>query len=232
MRIHEMQSWALSPKGNTLALYCSSLDALQNKANPLILIGGVHGDEPEGVELAQKTLDWLRVEVETKSRVPREPWIIIPCLNIDGYLGGTRTNGNGVDLNRNYPAKSWTSQYSGNRYFPGSHPGSEPEIKALVQLIDQTQPALVIHCHSWHPAIICAGPAQMPEALALAQATGYDLQANIGYPTPGSLSEYGWNDHGIPVICIEEQENVALSEVWPRFAPAMEAIFFNASVKG
>ena len=33
--------------------------------------------------------------------------LFIPCLNPDGMALGTRTNANGVDLNRNFPTKNW-----------------------------------------------------------------------------------------------------------------------------
>ena len=33
--------------------------------------------------------------------------LFIPCLNPDGMSKNTRTNSNGVDLNRNFPTKNW-----------------------------------------------------------------------------------------------------------------------------
>ncbi len=43
-----------------------------------------------------------RLADELVERPPgRETWII-PCVNLDGVLAGTRNNANDVDLNRNF----------------------------------------------------------------------------------------------------------------------------------
>lgn len=191
------------------------------KLRPILWMGGIHGDEPEGVELAKKTQFWL----EEHSDEELVPWVVIPCLNPDGFAVGTRVNGRGVDLNRNYPASNWSPEHKASRYYPGAHPGSEPEIASLCQLISQISPRLIVHCHSWQPCIVATGPLAKMDGERLAQVTGYALQETIGYDTPGSLSQYGWHDYKIPVICIEEQEGVSLPTVWPRFAPAIQEIF-------
>src|SRR5205085_2240171 len=126
-----------------------------------------------------------------------------------------RWNGAGVDLNRNYPSKSWSPNYDKERYFPGKEPGSEPEVQGVVKLIEQYDPRLIIHCHSWNPMVVCAGEPGRKDAERLGRASGYEVKEEIGYPTPGSLSQYGWVDHGIPIICIEEQEKIPLDQIWP-----------------
>lgn len=188
-------------------------------------MGGIHGDEPLGVRLAEKTLEMLKAEA-SRTQVP---WILIPCLNVDGYGAGTRVNGRGVDLNRNYPAQSWSPEAAKERYNPGPHAGSEAEIKAVVHLIQTYRPRLLIHCHSWKPMVVCAGEPGLKDAERLARASGYELSPEIGYPTPGSLSQYGWWDNRIPVICIEENDDAGLDQVWPRFGTGMREIFLDAS---
>ncbi|MEO0335623.1 MAG: DUF2817 domain-containing protein [Pseudomonadota bacterium] len=220
MKILKISNWAMSPKNNSIDLYHNSKFHPQKECNPVIFIGGTHGDEPEGVRLAEELLSWLEKAPETE-----HPWALIPCLNPDGYQQGKRTNGNGVDLNRNYPSKNWSPEAKQERYFPGPQAGSEPEIKALTSLTDQVSPRLFVHFHSWQPMIVVSGPVDLPEATALAEASGYELKPDIGYPTSGSLSEYGWKDRDVPVICIEEQEKIDLETVWPRFRSGFEKIF-------
>jgi protein MpaA len=216
-----IKDWALSPKNNSIELFYSPEIRLEKGHSPLLLMGGVHGDEPEGVALAEGLLAWLKAQAKIEL-----PWILIPCLNVDGYKVNTRTNGNGVDLNRNYPSRNWSAEAKSERYYPGPAPGSEPEIKALVKLIQAVEPELIIHFHSWEPMIVLTGPEKLPEATWLAESCGYKIEDNIGYPTPGSLSHYGWHDNKIPVICIEEQEHLTdLSQVWPRFQKGFESIF-------
>ncbi len=215
------KNWASSASGQNIALTHSHHAQIEEMKQPLILIGGVHGDEPEGVYLAEAALHWLTTEkIQT-----RLPWIIITCLNPDGYKANERVNGNGVDLNRNYPAKNWSPKFEKDRYFPGSRPSSESEITAVIQLIEMTSPRLIVHCHSWKPCIVCSGPKNFQPAQILAEVSNFEMVYEVGYPTPGSLSSYAWQDRQIPVICIEDEEHRERAKVWPRFGPAMEKIF-------
>jgi hypothetical protein len=63
------------------------------------LCAGIHGDEPAGVEAILRLL-------EDSSRL-KEPldkihFTILPCINPYGYEHNTRTNGRGMDLNRQF----------------------------------------------------------------------------------------------------------------------------------
>lgn len=217
--------WAVSRKGRPIELYAST--GLKKNDHPLLLIGGVHGDEPEGVQLAKSTLGFLMNDAEKI----QTPWMLIPCLNIDGFTEKKRTNGGGVDLNRNYPSKDWSPEFPKDRYFPGSKAASEPEIQAIVKLIDEYDPRLIIHFHSWHPCVVYAGPPGRKDAERLGRCSGYEVRDDIGYPTPGSLSQYAWGDLHIPVICIEEQEGAPLDQVWPHFERGIREIFADSSLR-
>lgn len=225
--IHE-PIWARTALGTPIELFASHpLDELK-ELKPVFLMGGVHGDEPLGVLLAQRTLEFLKSEDKKAQLVP---WALVPILNVDGYKKNTRVNGRGVDLNRNYPARSWSPAFEKERYFPGPHPASEPETEALVRFIEEFKPRLLIHCHSWKPMVVCAGAPGMRDAQRLAQSSGYEVQEEIGYPTPGSLSQYGWFDRQIPVICIEEDDGASPKDVWPRFESGMREIFLDPSAR-
>lgn len=195
-------------------------------------MGGIHGDEPEGVALAEGTLRWLQSECEDGNGDTLAPWVVIPCLNIDGFAKNQRVNGRGVDLNRNYPASNWSPNADKERYFPGPAPASEPEIQGVVGLLRDLRPRLVIHCHSWNPMVVYAGEPGLRDAQRLGRASGYQVVDTIGYPTPGSLSQYGWGDLRIPIICIEEQDGLTdLSPIWPRFASGIQDIFRDTSTR-
>lgn len=223
-------SWKKTALGTEIELAASSaLDQLRGQ-HPILLMGGVHGDEPEGVRLAMDTLAWLR-EAHGKGET-LAPWISIPCLNVDGFRAKARVNGRGVDLNRNYPSRDWSSEAKKERYFPGPRPASEPEVQAVVELITHFQPRIVIHCHSWEPCIVGTGAPARTDAERLGASSGYKVMDEIGYPTPGSMSSYGWHDHRIPVICIEESDKITdHSTIWPRFAEGMRAIFRDLSMR-
>ena len=224
--MHSYETWTRTDLGTPIALFSShSLEEIST-LRPVLLMGGVHGDEPLGVHLAQQTLKLLEKDLRNETLVP---WILIPCLNPDGYKNNTRVNGRGVDLNRNYPSKSWSPTAEKERYNPGPHPASEAETKAVVGLIEKTKPRLIIHCHSWEPMVVCAGEPGLKDAERLSRSSGYIVKPEIGYPTPGSLSQFGWWDNKIPVICIEEKDYEPEASVWPRFEKGMREIFLDVS---
>ena len=211
----------MSSSNKPIDLYFSGAENINQLKKPIVLIGGVHGDEPEGVYLAEKSLEWLF----QSSTLNLHHWILIPCLNPDGYEQNERVNGRGVDLNRNYPSKDWSPHFDNPRYNPGSTPSSEPEIKALVSLLKELTPNLIIHCHSWEPCIVCSGPPNLDAAKHLSHSSGFKIVEEIGYPTPGSLSSYAWHDNQIPVICIEDEEHRDPHIVWPRFGKGIAKVF-------
>jgi hypothetical protein len=151
-------------------------------------------------------------------------WILIPCLNVDGYLRNHRTNNNGIDLNRNFPARDWSPESKALRYFPGSEPASEAETQAFVELIQNEKPKLIVHFHSWEPCVVYTGAPGKRASEILAANTGYPVHEDIGYPTPGSLGQYAWLEHQIPVVCIEEKEHSLLDQVWLHFEPGLQKL--------
>jgi len=227
MSITTISNWAKSVKNHDISLLFGGNFKPKNNQKPILFIGGVHGDEPEGVRLANDLIVFLQKN-DQHSQVP---WLLIPCLNPDGYKMNQRTNGNGVDLNRNYPSKNWSPDFPKSRYFPGKMAASEPEIQALVKLIEEEKPRLIIHFHSWIPCVVCAGEPGMVDAKRLSDASNYELKEDIGYPTPGSLSAFGWDDNGIPVICVEEQEGIELQDIWLHFAKGLEKILLDPSMR-
>ena len=68
--------------------------------------------------------------------------LVVRSPNPDGHAERTLTNSRGVDLNRNFPSTRFTAN---PRRETGEKPGSEPETRALVQLLNQFRPSLVVH---------------------------------------------------------------------------------------
>lgn len=219
-RIWQMPEWAKSAAGHIIPLYASGeITTLPDR--PILIVGGIHGDEPEGVWLSEHCLEWL------KTCDVKVPWLLVTCINPDGFLKRERTNSHGVDLNRNFPCSNWSPEHDKPRYYPGPSPNSEPEVQALVKLINATSPQLIIHCHSWKPCVVYTGEPALRDSQRLGKASGYEVRPDIGYPTPGSLGEYGWKEKGIPVICVEENDPTPKVEVWPRFAKGFEEIMMD-----
>ena len=89
----------------------------------VLVIGVFHGDEPDGEYLINR---YLSERSDTKNRL-----LFVPCLNPDGLADDKRTNANGVDLNRNFPAKNWKKSDK-DEYFGGDEPASEDETRFMV----------------------------------------------------------------------------------------------------
>lgn len=209
--------WATTSRGTPIELY-SKIHS--STSAPLLFIGGVHGDEPEGVRLAQDFLGWLQ---ENNDLVVHD-WLLIPCINPDGYNSQQRTNANGVDLNRNFPSTDWSADAKAPRYWPGPHAGSELESQAIIQIIEKFKPLLIVHFHSWEPCVVYTGISGKKASEIIGLDTGYEVREDIGYPTPGSLGQYGWQIHKTPVICIEAQEHAPLETIWPRFQKGLRTL--------
>jgi protein MpaA len=177
----------------------------------IYLIGGVHGDEVEGVYVAQKIFEWLQETTEVEL-----PMVVIPILNVDGYRTGSRTNSHGVDLNRNLDCDSWVAEFKQPQHNPGPSPMSEPENKYLDKLFQKFAPSLILSIHSWKPVINFNGDCEHL-AQIISSENNYQVVGNIGYPPPGSLGDYAPAKYDCPVItfeCPKIDDNLSLQDIW------------------
>jgi protein MpaA len=167
---------------------------------PLLLVGGVHGDEVEGYALIERYV----ASGKWRSLEGRAALWAIPCLNPDGCALGQRLNANGVDLNRNLPTQDWIPASLEARYPPGAAPGSEPETQALLGGLAQMRPQFILSAHSCqaHPCVNYNGPA-LELAQVMAARNGLPVTDDIGYPTPGSLGTWAGQERRIPTLTLE-----------------------------
>ena len=183
----------------------------------LLVLGGVHGDEPEGVVCAWGLWAALQQGPALPARIT-----LIPQFNVDGVLAKSRLNGHGVDLNRNLPSNDWNPKAFNDRYPPGPHANSEPENQALVAYLERVQPQFILSLHSWKPMLNINGECR-PEAEAIAALTGYVIEPSIGYPTPGSLGTYAGIERAMPTLTYEIERGLAAPEVLKVHVPAVLA---------
>lgn len=116
----------------------------------IILFGAMHGSELNTRTLLNTFIGELEAD---PSRIPGDKTIIIiPVLNPDGAAVNRRFNDNGVDLNRNFGSADWqqTTYFAGGTYpiGGGTEPFSEPETRAIRDLIISQAPYLTISYHS------------------------------------------------------------------------------------
>jgi murein peptide amidase A len=183
----------------------------------VLILGGVHGNEPEGVVACAGLLQQFQESYAYKLRVT-----LVPMLNTDGVLKGTRKNARGVDLNRNLPTRDWTAKVAEEKYFPGSEPLSEPENKALVNYISSEKPAFIISMHSFANFMLLDNNSLcQPECEILHKLTQYPIKNDIGYPTPGALGTYGSFERNIPTLTYELFRGMDFSEILRVHVPAI-----------
>ncbi|MBO5948931.1 DUF2817 domain-containing protein [bacterium] len=172
----------------------------------VLILGVMHGEEPQGEMLINKFLEICEIK-NLKNKL-----FFIPCINSYGKKRNIRQNKNGVDLNRNYPTKNWKLTEK-NDYYGGEYPKSEKETVFLIDLIEKIKPDCILSIHAPFRIVNYDGPAQ-EIAEKISELTGYPLQADIGYPTPGSFGTYFGVERNIPVITLELPENVSNEQLW------------------
>jgi protein MpaA len=159
----------------------------------LLIVGGVHGDEASSVAAAIELCGWLAAHPPG-----RRVWVL-PALNPDGVVAGTKNSASDVDLNRNFPADNFCAEHQPG-YCPGPAPLSEPETRALASLVGEVEAVVAIHAP--FACVNYDGPAQA-WAEVIAGSCGWPARADIGYPTPGSLGSWLGRDRGLPIITLE-----------------------------
>jgi protein MpaA len=176
----------------------------------ILFLGGVHGDEPEGV--------WLMEEVRDALSKREFSWDnlgvgLIPQLNPDGCAQSHRLNGRQVDLNRNLPTRDWTSEIKNPKYPPGPSAGSEAENQALVKLISEKKPLAILSAHSFHRYQININGPSRAWGETIQPLCGYPITEDIGYPTPGCLGTFSGFEREIPTITLEIERGLSQEEV-------------------
>lgn len=186
-----------------------------NGGKKILVLGGVHGDEIEGVIAAQGLLASFAKAFPYKLDL-----LLVPHFNSDGVFFRTRTNSRGVDLNRNLPTKDWSPEVKTSRYNPGPHANSEPENQWLVTYLEQNKPEFVLSLHSWHPVLNVNGNC-LAEAKTLHDQTGYRIDADIGYPTPGCLGTYAGLERNSATLTYEIERGLDAASVLRIHVPAI-----------
>ncbi|CFQ57280.1 murein peptide amidase A [Yersinia frederiksenii] len=177
--------------------------ALNPSVDTGLIIAGTHGDESAAIVA-------LSCALRSISPLQQRHHVVL-AVNPDGCQLGLRANANGVDLNRNFPAKNWQAGDTVYRWnsvadardvvlSTGEYAGSEPETQALCTLIDQLSPSWVV---SFHEPLACIEDPDSSELGAwLANNFELPLVTSVGYATPGSFGSW-CAERNLPCITAE-----------------------------
>ncbi len=212
-------------------------------SNTTLFLCGIHGDEAPTVYLC---IHLVRdIVYDHKANYQQSKIVIAPIVNPDSFLSihPTRTNGHGVDLNRNFPTqdwhllaqKSWESKDGKDpRRYPGPAAGSEIETRFQIQLIEKFRPQRIIAIHSPYGFLDFdygdgkkdrhLNEWQKVRALALQIGKACGKIRVTDFPFfPGSLGNYAGKERKIPTFTLELPDNrsdLALN-YWQRFGPGL-----------
>ncbi len=165
---------------------------LGNGTETILVLATIHGNEPAGRELVNR----FRAHLLTHpGLLDGRTVVLVPVANPDGLARGTRANAAGIDLNRNFP----TGNYRPSRGH-GQTPLSEPESRALYDLIVQHTPTRVVSIHQPLGLMDWDGPGR---GLASRMAASCGLPLRKLGARPGSLGSWVGIKLKRPIITME-----------------------------
>lgn len=180
-----------------------------------LIMATIHGNEPAGTPLVRRLATHLRQQPEMLSgrRV-----VLLRVANPDGLAHNSRYNSQGVDLNRNFEAANrLNSRQSGLAAL------SEPESRAIRQVILQYKPDRIVSIHQPLNCIDYDGPAQ---DLAESMGRHCDLPVKKLGARPGSLGSYAGVTLGIPIVTFEMTQadsRLDAEALWQKYGRALIA---------
>ena len=208
-----------SVKGSPILIKSFQNEKDENRHPRILLIGGTHGNEYASISTIYKWITLLN-----QSHTDSYDWRIIPLLNPDGLMqkSSSRTNANGVDLDRNFPTNDGdhnAMQYweeNTNRdpeYFPGKKALSEPESQWLAEEIKQYQPDAIITIHA-----PLSSSAYKSSNIKQSKKGGQYQQSITTFP--GSFNQYVGTEINIPILTVElpysdiRSTKTEINEIW------------------
>ena len=161
------------------------------KSSPrrVLVTGSIHGDEPAG----HRVIRQLRREYGRAGGI--DLWTVL-TVNPDGVAARSRRNARGVDLNRNFSYRWDGSEPPSSGYYAGPRPFSEPESRALRDLIRRIRPDVTIHFHQpWGQVLApCRGRARYERLYS--QISGIPLKRCRAENLPGTATS--WQENVFP----------------------------------
>ncbi len=191
-----------------------------------VVWAAIHGEETVTLQAAHHLLRVVHADDACA--------VVVPVLNPDGVLAGTRQNARGVDLNRNFPGDRWvdapsptfwststvrTDERRTQLSSPGTHPGSEPETQAVMSLVERVEPELVVDLHTPLDCIIAMSDRSVSFATHLAEPAGMPIVRALDAPAPGDSAS--WCEAAGAIAVTYEFELAPLPAIWARHAEAL-----------
>jgi len=185
----------------------------------LLLTSLIHGKEPAGLVLLLHSLELLcRSSSSEDGLLSSRELLFFPIVNPDGYAAGMRRKNRrpgcndtymaGVDLNRNFGYKWEAVADICSEEYSGPYPFSEPETRALKDIIEIWHPVAILNFHSFGEFLtfpLNSGGDLSVEANSnyaeLAKLLNFSRSGSapqlLGYATSGESDDWAFVNHGI-----------------------------------
>jgi protein MpaA len=162
--------------GNSIENRPIAYTVLGQGTDVTFILAAIHGNEKAGTPLVRRLERYLQQHPEL---LEGRRVVLMPTANPDGVARNSRYNARGIDLNRNF---STANRINSSRF--GRRPLSEPEARAIAQLIRQYTPDRIVSIHQPLACIDYDGPSR---ALANRMAQYCKLPLEKLGARPGSL---------------------------------------------
>lgn len=202
------QRWADSAEGRPIELV-----RLGQGQHQVLVVAGLRGDDPLSVALAERLASHL---TEFPALVAATTVTIIRDANPDGRVRRTAVNAHGVLLEHNFSSSNWRKLTQHGQFISGRLPESEPETRALAELIAQSRPerVLLLATVATKPSLTFCGPrADWPGKIA--RDARLPLSAPDLAATSGSLVIFAGQDRAIPCLSAELPRASNVEALWP-----------------
>lgn len=118
----------------------------------VMIVTGVHPNELMDFFTVNQFFNFINTAWKTDDTVAQlrsmVDFYVMPCVSPWGYANHSRVNGNGVNLNRNFPTLNWAASGSGTEDYTGATAGSEYETKLVMYYADQIKPDIFYDAHT------------------------------------------------------------------------------------
>lgn len=151
---HTVGTIGYSSRGRAITAYYFG-----SGASSVLYVGAIHGSEASSSYILQDWIDYLE---QNAKKIPADRQIVIvPTLNPDGLVAGTRNSATNVNLNRNFATNDWKKDIKDTNGTVvgggGKEPMSEPETKAIAALASRLKPRLTLSYHAVGSVAIANG---------------------------------------------------------------------------
>ncbi|HET6882149.1 MAG TPA: M14 family zinc carboxypeptidase [Pirellulales bacterium] len=187
----------------------------------VLVVGPLEGDSTAALELIESLAEHLQ---RFPARTSGVRVTLLRDPNPDGRLRRTAGNARGVRLDRNFPTRDWRKIPSGSFWLSGREPESEPETRALVELVDDVRPdQVVILGATPRGADLAYAGAAEELAREFAKSSGLRPHAVNVTAEQGSLAVYTGADRNVPTLLVRIPGNVQPDALWATYKRSLLA---------